>query len=103
MTKQVNAIDKPSSTQKPVDKGGKSKVRQEDKEYKADQPKQENIGKRHEKEEQPVGPGKGVWSPESKVVSERLLPFVGLVTNKRMMFVIRVITVLFAWAYWYYT
>ncbi len=54
MTKPVNAIDKPSSTHKPVDNGGKSKVRAEDKEYKADQPEQENIAKRHEQEEQPV-------------------------------------------------
>ena len=58
MTKPVNAIDKPSSTHKPVDKGGKSKVRKEDKEYKSDQPKQENIAKRHEREEQPVQPVK---------------------------------------------
>jgi hypothetical protein len=56
MTKPVNAIDKPSSTDKPVDKGGKSKVKKEDKQYKANQPKQENIAKRHEKEEQPVEP-----------------------------------------------
>jgi hypothetical protein len=54
MTKPVNAIDKPSSTDKPVDKGGKSKVRKSDREYSADQPKQENIAQRHEKEEQPV-------------------------------------------------
>ena len=65
MTKPVNAIDKPSSTHKQVDKGGKSKVRKEDKIYNADQPKQENIAKRHEREEQPVesvkkGPSKGV-------------------------------------------
>jgi hypothetical protein len=65
MTKPVNAIDKPSSTDKPVDKGGKSKVRKEDKEYKADEPKQENIAKKHERDEQPVhsvnaAPDKGV-------------------------------------------
>ncbi|MCR8558661.1 hypothetical protein KXD93_13475 [Mucilaginibacter sp. BJC16-A38] len=65
MTKPVNAIDKPSSTHKPVDNGGKSHVRKEDKEYKGDQPKQENIAKRHEREEQPVesvkkAPSKGV-------------------------------------------
>ncbi|WP_428328494.1 hypothetical protein [Mucilaginibacter sp.] len=58
MTKPVNAIDKPSSTDKPVDKGGKSKVRKEDKQYHADEPKQENIAKRHEREEQPVDPVK---------------------------------------------
>ena len=54
MTKPVNAIDKPSSTSKPVDEGGKSKVKKEDREYKANEPKQENIAKKHEQEEQPV-------------------------------------------------
>ncbi len=58
MTKPVNAIDKPSSTDKPVDIGGKSKVKKEDREYHEDQPKQENIAKRHEREEQPVEPVK---------------------------------------------
>jgi hypothetical protein len=54
MTKPVNAIDKPSSTHKPVDDGGKSKVRKEDREYKANQPHKGEIAKKHETEEQPV-------------------------------------------------
>ncbi|MDB4922275.1 hypothetical protein [Mucilaginibacter sp.] len=57
MTKPVNAIDKPSSTHKPVDKGSKSKVRKEDSEYKADKPHGGDIAKKHEREEQPVHPG----------------------------------------------
>ena len=57
MTKPVNAIDKPSSTHKAVDKGGKSKVRKEDREYHADKPHDGDIAKKHEKEEQPVHPG----------------------------------------------
>ena len=36
--------------------GGKSKVRQEDKQYHADKPHGGNIAKKHEKEEQPVDP-----------------------------------------------
>ncbi|ASU32864.1 hypothetical protein [Mucilaginibacter xinganensis] len=65
MTKPVNAIDKPSSTDKPVDKGGKSKVRKEDKKYNADEPHSGEIAKKHERDEQPVesvkkAPTKGI-------------------------------------------
>jgi hypothetical protein len=65
MTKPVNTIDKLSSTHKPVDKGGKSKVRKEDKVYHADKPHGGDIAKKHEREEQPVesikkAPSKGV-------------------------------------------
>jgi hypothetical protein len=58
MTKPVNPIDKPSATDKPVDNGGKSKIKKSDKEYDADQPGQENIAKKHEEDEQPVQPVK---------------------------------------------
>jgi hypothetical protein len=58
MTKPVNAIDKPSSTHKSVDKGGKSKIRKEDKEYHADKPHDGDIAKKHQNEEQPVEPVK---------------------------------------------
>jgi hypothetical protein len=54
MTKPVNAIDKPSSTKKAVDNGGKAKVKKADREYHADQPHGGDIAKKHEREEQPV-------------------------------------------------
>ena len=65
MTKPVNAIDKPSPTHKSVDKGGKSKISKEDREYHADKPHGGDIAKKHEKEEHPVesikkAPTKGV-------------------------------------------
>ena len=63
MTKPANSKDKVSGadttpTEKPVDNGGKSKVRSADKQYDADKPHGGDIAKKHEKEEQPVGPGK---------------------------------------------
>jgi len=61
MTKPANSPDKPSPadtpTDRPEDNGHESVVKKEDKQYHADQPQQENIAKRHEKEEQPVEPG----------------------------------------------
>ena len=66
MTKAANSHDKPSpsddATHAPVDKGHKSKIEKEDKEYHADQPKNENIAKKHENDEQPVTPIKK-WAP----------------------------------------
>ncbi|MDN3550275.1 hypothetical protein [Mucilaginibacter aquaedulcis] len=60
MTKPANSSNKPSPsdtpTKSPHDNGGKSKVRQEDKQYHADKPHGGNIAKKHEKEEQPVDP-----------------------------------------------
>ena len=60
MTKAANSPDKPSpsddATNPPVDNGKKSKVQKEDREYHADEPKNENIAKKHENEEQPVNP-----------------------------------------------
>jgi hypothetical protein len=60
MTKPANSKDKPSPADTPtktsVDNGGKSKVKREDKAYKADQPHGGDIAKKHEKEEQPVHP-----------------------------------------------
>jgi hypothetical protein len=60
MTKPANSTDKPSPadtpTHRPYDNGGKSKVRESDKEYHADKPHGGNIAKKHEKEEQPVSP-----------------------------------------------
>ena len=62
MTKPANSKDKPSPTDtpthKPTDNGGESKVRKADKEYTADEPHGGDIAKKHENEEQPVGPGK---------------------------------------------
>ncbi len=62
MTKPANSKDRPSptdtSTEKPDDKGGKSKVHATDKQYDADKPHGGDIANKHEKEEQPVGPGK---------------------------------------------
>jgi hypothetical protein len=58
MTKPANSKDKASPsdtpTKRPADKGGKSKLRKNDREYKADQPHRGDIAKKHEKEEQPV-------------------------------------------------
>jgi len=60
MTKPANSKDKPSPadtpTKRPVDNGGKSKVKPEDKTYKAVQPHGGDIAKKHETEEQPVQP-----------------------------------------------
>lgn len=62
MTKPANATDKASPTDTPThgvaDKGGKSKVHAADKKYNAKNPHGGDIANKHEKEEQPVGPGK---------------------------------------------
>ena len=62
MTKAANSHDKPSPADTPThrspDNGHKSVVKEEDKEYHADQPKNENIAKKHENDEQPVNPVK---------------------------------------------
>jgi hypothetical protein len=62
MTKPANSKNKPSPTDtptdRPADNGGKSKVRSTDKQYDADKPHGGDIAKKHEQEEQPVGPGK---------------------------------------------
>ncbi len=62
MTKPANDHNKPSPadtpTERPEDNGGKAKVKKEDRQYHADEPEQENIAKRHEREEQPVEPVK---------------------------------------------
>lgn len=62
MTKPANDHDKPSPsdtpTHRPNDKGHKSVVKKEDKQYHADEPEQKNVAKRYEKEEQPVHPVK---------------------------------------------
>ena len=61
MTKPANSTDKPSPTDTPThrphDNGGKSVVKKSDKEYRSDQPHGGDIAKKHEEEEQPVGPG----------------------------------------------
>ena len=61
MTKPANSTNKPSPsdtpTHRPHDDGGKSKVRHEVKQDQADKPHGGHIAKKHEKEEQPVGPG----------------------------------------------
>jgi hypothetical protein len=58
MTKPANSKDKPSPsdtpTKKQADNGGKSKVRKSDREYRADEPHDNAIAKKHEDEEQPV-------------------------------------------------
>lgn len=60
--KSANSKDKPSPadtpTKRPTDNGHKSVVKKEDKEYHADEPKNENVAKKHENEEQPVNPVK---------------------------------------------
>lgn len=62
MTKPANSTDKASPsdtpTHRPHDKGHKSVVKQEDKQYKADKPHGGDIAQKHEKEEQPVEPVK---------------------------------------------
>ena len=62
MTKPANSPDKPSPADTPTkrsnDNGGKSKVRQPDKEYDADEPHGGQIAKTHEQDEQPVKPVK---------------------------------------------
>jgi hypothetical protein len=62
MTKPANSTDKASPadtpTDRPNDNGGKSKVRAADKQYDAKNPHGGDIANKHEKEEQPVGPGK---------------------------------------------
>jgi hypothetical protein len=62
MTKPANSTDKPSTadtpTHRPTDNGGKSKVHSADKQYTADKPHGGDIAKKHEREEQPVNPGK---------------------------------------------
>jgi hypothetical protein len=58
MTKPANSKNKPSPadtpTNRPNDNGGKSKVRSEDKKYRAVNPHGGDIAKKHEREEQPV-------------------------------------------------
>jgi hypothetical protein len=62
MTTPANDHDKPSPsdtpTKRPTDEGHESVVKKEDKQYNADEPQQENVAKRYEKEEQPVNPVK---------------------------------------------
>ncbi|MET3981687.1 hypothetical protein ABIB62_004296 [Mucilaginibacter sp. UYP25] len=62
MTTPANDHDKPSPsdtpTERPADNGHKSVVKNEDKQYNADEPAQENVAKKYEKEEQPVNPVK---------------------------------------------
>jgi hypothetical protein len=62
MTKPANSKDKASPTDtpthRPADNGDKSKVRKSDKEYTANEPHGGDIANKHEKEEQPVNPGK---------------------------------------------
>jgi len=62
MTKPANSTDKSSPADTPtdrsIDNGGKSKVRSADKQYQAKNPHGGDIANKHEKEEQPVGPGK---------------------------------------------
>ena len=58
MTKPANSKNKPSPadtpSHRPNDNGGKSKVRNEDKKYRAVDPHDGDIAKKHEREEQPV-------------------------------------------------
>ena len=58
MTKPANSQNKPSPadtpSHRPNDNGGKSKVRSEDKKYRAVNPHGGDIAKKHEREEQPV-------------------------------------------------
>jgi hypothetical protein len=62
MTKPANSKNKPSPadtpSNRPNDNGGKSKVRNADKEYTADKPHGGDIAKKHENDEQPVNPVK---------------------------------------------
>ncbi|MGH7238093.1 MAG: hypothetical protein ACREGF_06165 [Candidatus Saccharimonadales bacterium] len=61
MVKLAHSEHKPSPadtpTKKPVDDGGKSKVRKSDRVYKADEPHRGEIAKKHQQQEQPVHPG----------------------------------------------
>ena len=58
MTKSANSNSKLSwtdtPTKKPVDNGGKSKIRKSDEKYHADRPHGGDIATKHEREEQPV-------------------------------------------------
>ena len=58
MTTPANDRDKPSPsdtpTKRPADEGHESVVKKEDKQYHSDEPQQQNVAKKHEKEEQPV-------------------------------------------------
>lgn len=60
--KSANSKDKPSPadtpTKRPVDNGHKSVVKKSDKEYHADERKNDNVAQKHENEEQPVNPVK---------------------------------------------
>ncbi len=62
MTKPANSKDKASPadtpTKRAADNGHKSVVKKADKQYTADEPHGGDIAKKHENEEQPVGPGK---------------------------------------------
>ena len=62
MTTPANDHDKPSPadtpTERPADGGHKSVVEKQDKQCHADEPQQENIAKKYEREEQPVDPVK---------------------------------------------
>ncbi|MBL4677056.1 MAG: hypothetical protein JKY70_12745 [Mucilaginibacter sp.] len=62
MTTPANNHDKPSPsdtpTKRPADEGHESVVRKEDKQYNADEPQQENVAKKTERQEQPVDPVK---------------------------------------------
>ncbi|MEO8887444.1 MAG: hypothetical protein ABI367_15375 [Mucilaginibacter sp.] len=62
MTKPANSTDKASPadtpTHRPHDNGNKAIVHKADEEYNADEPHGGNIAKKHENEEQPIGPGK---------------------------------------------
>ena len=62
MTKPANEHDKASPsdtpTVRPADNGHKSVTRKADNQYTADKPHGGDIAAKHEKEEQPVGPGK---------------------------------------------
>jgi hypothetical protein len=60
MTKPANDHDKPSPsdtpTERPADNGHESVVKQEDKQYHADEPQQEDVAGYYENREQPVTP-----------------------------------------------
>lgn len=61
MTKPANDHDKPSPsdtpTERPNDNGHESVTKKADNQYTADKPHGGDIARKHEKEEQPVGPG----------------------------------------------
>jgi hypothetical protein len=58
MTKPANSKDKPSPadtpTKRPLDNGGKSKVKRADRAYHSKEPHGGDIAQKHEREEQPV-------------------------------------------------